>query len=305
MVFRSVNFLTPLTPRDLGKVAFDKGYPMTNSSIDYAFERFAYGLNGSSFIQRLHAMARHYISGHVAKIDPNWHRVEIEFEGKCRRLEERSQTELEACRVEFCYRPSSVVLVGPKVGHVLLIDRIFEMIPGPLLALVRMSDVIRHTQHTLYNPKHNIELIDGKTIIGFEICTDGVVRNVRGDEFDVEGMGCGGAGDFCPGDFMHYTRSRLLEELKSKEEHGQACDIDYLPYLPYDGRTFNTAEEVVEARQQARTKQLEELRAEQEQQRREEAAAYEALSPEKKAAHDVEVARMRETAERFRSRRER
>lgn len=256
-----------------------------------SFEVFACLNDGNSLRRRIHAMARHYVSSHAAKIDANWHSVEIRFDSLYVANRERLELPIadkNACRVEFDYRPSSVTLIGPKVGHVSLTEEIFRMIPEPLVALMRMCDVLRPWNHTLCNPKHVIELIEGKTLVHFENCVGGVVRNVRGDSFDVEGLVHDDLGE----DQRHYTRERLLEEFKDDGLNCQAVDVDYLPFLPQDGMPLNTVEDV---REHARV-QREKYEAERPQREAEaaaRAAAKEAaLPPEVRARRDAFRARL-------------
>ncbi len=222
-------------------------------------------------------MACHSIGGHVAKLDPNWHEVSIQFSGlhdPQRKLVERPLTDKDACLVEFDYRPAQVILVGPKVGHMLLTEEIFGMIPEPLLALMRMCDVFKPWTHSLKNKAHVIELIEGRTVIQFENCVSGVVRNVRGDEFDVEHFESNFGPSPCDGKIEHYTRARLLEELEMDDCRCQAVDVRYLPYLPHDGRLMDTVEAVREANRIARE-------------------AWEAREPARRARRDVEKATRR------------
>lgn len=258
-----------------------------------AFEYFACDTNGNSLRRRIHAMARHYVSSHVAKLDPNWHSVEISFDDMHRpssELIERPLTDKDACRVEFDYRPSEFVLVGPKVGHVNLMEQAFQMIPEPLFMLMRACDVMKAWFHTLYNPKHVIELVDGKTVIDFENCEHGVVRNVNGEKFDVEYFGCTPSGEKQL--VEHYTLKRLLREMQMDEMRCQAVGVDYFPFLPFEGMSRNTVEEYNEYTRIACARHQAKREAERAQQEAEEAAAYAALSPEERATVDARRAEM-------------
>lgn len=206
-----------------------------------SFSSFGCSNDGEAFRRRIHAMARHHVSGHAAKIDPNWHSVDICFDHHERVDHDDADASLtDACRVEFGYRPTSVTLVGPKVGEVSLTNEIFRIIPEPLVMLMRTCDVLQDWHHTLSNPRHVIELVDGKTVIRFENCVSGVVRNVRGDSFDVESLGLE---DRLDEDQKHYTRERLLREFKIDAYRGEAVDVSYFPFLPKEGMTLNTVEE--------------------------------------------------------------
>lgn len=245
-------------------------------------------------------MACHHISGHVAKLDPNWHSVSIRFNdlhSPQRKLVERPLTDKDACLAEFDYRPAQVILVGPKVGHVLLTEEIFWMIPEPLLALMRMCDVFKPWTHSLKNKGHVIELIEGRTIIQFENCVSGVVRNVRGDEFDVEHFESNLGPSPCDGKVEHYTRARLVEELKMDDCRCQAVDVRYLPYLPHNGRPMDTVEAVREANRVAR----EEWEAEEPARRAQRdaliAARRAGLSQEKRAEEEAYRERLKAQAE--------
>ncbi len=209
------------------------------------FHSFALGRNGSSIRHRIHAMARHYASSYMAKIDPNWHSIEIYFNdpySACSNLIQGSTTSEDECLVELDYRPSKFVLVGPQVGNANITEQVFQAIPEPLVMLIRALDVIRAQDfHELRNPKHAIELIDGKTIIEFEGDVIGVVRNINGEKFDVEYIGP----TVAIGQVVHYTVSKLHQEIGANSHaYGTAVDVDYLPHLPRKGKSQNTAEEI-------------------------------------------------------------
>ncbi len=241
-------------------------------------------------------MARHYISGPAAKMDPNWLSVEICFDKPENGFIGRQIADKDACHAEIDYRPSRVILVGPKVGHVLLTEEIFGMIPEPLLILMRTCHMLGATRFALDNPKHEIELIDGKTVIQFENCLSGVVRNVNGDEFDVEHFESDFGSSPCDGEIVHYTRKQLLEEMKMDGYNCQAVDFRYLPYLSEDGKPMNTVEDVREANRIARGEWEAGEPARQAQREAEEAARYAALSPEERAEEDAFRDRMKAQA---------
>jgi len=270
---------------------------MTHSRFS-AFDDFACSRNGNSLNRRIHAMARHYASSHVAKIDPNWHSIEIHFSnphGPSSELYKRPLTDKDACHVEFDYRPSEFVLVGPAVGHVNLMERIFQVIPESLFILMRTFDVMKTWFHTLYNPKHVIELIDGKTIIVFENCEQGVVRNVNGNEFDIEYLGMTPSAEKRRV-VKHYTRERLLQEMTREsslgplDKHfGEPVGVDYFPFLPLEGMTRNTVDEYNETHY-AMVKKFEAKQAQREaEQKAQEATRRANLTDEERRAEDEET----------------
>lgn len=268
---------------------------MENFERSWAFNRFACNDDGNSIRRRIHAMARHYAAGHMAKLDANWHSIEFEFsqEGMYRgEILELPLSDEGACRVEFDYRPARVVLVGPNVGHVTLTDEVFRFIPEPLVMLMRACDVLQEWFHTLHNPKHHIELVDGKTVIKFENCASGVVRNVRGveEEFDIEPL----QPNFgLSTDQRHFTRASLMEGFRIDGYVGQPVDVDYFPRLSRDGQLLKTPEEYIEHGRIAREKFDAERAAERVRREAEAAAAEAALTPEQRAERDARNEKLR------------
>lgn len=256
-----------------------------------AFEDFACSRNGNSLRRRVHAMARHYASSHAAKLDPNWHSIAVRFNEYYiqQQLTHRSVTDKDACRVVFDYRPSRFVLECPKLGHVDLTEEAFQVIPESLFILMRVHDLFKEWPHTLYNPKHEVELIEGRTLVHFENCMTGVVRNVSGEEFDVEFFtGNFGCPSSCDGEIEHYTLERLKQEFEIDGMCCQAVDVGYLPFVTSDGRKLETADDVREEdRRQSEIAERE--RAEEEAKAAEaEAARRAALSPEERQREDEE-----------------
>jgi len=207
----------------------------TNRDRSRYFSRFAFSRDGLSLNRRIHAIARHHAGLHASSIDPNWHSVNIQFDyADAQGFLDLNTSAKDECRLTFDYRPTLVELVGPKVGHVDLTASAFKVIPEPICMLMRTCGEIggRYSMlavHTLHNPEHAIELIDGKTVIVFENCAAGIVRNVRGDIFDIEDLR-----GLIPlhETQMHYTRQTLMRDLKVDGMCGQACDVDYRPFLP-------------------------------------------------------------------------
>lgn len=253
----------------------------------FGFYNFAYSKDGASLNRKIHAMARGYATKRLVEIEPNWHSLTVRFDDSIStEVLRKPVTEEGACRIEFDYRPTSVVLVGPNVGNVDLTKEIFTFIPEPLFVLMRMCNVTEGGYHVLYNPKHVIELLDGKTIIKFENCTSGVVRNVKNDEFDVE--------DFDERDQVHFTRASLMEGFKVQDCRGQPVDVDYFPLLREDGTQIATVEDLFEDQRRAneawkadRPRREAEEAVRRAAEEAEKAAAYAALSPEEKERHDA------------------
>lgn len=217
-----------------------------------SFEAFVCGREGSALYHRIHAMARHHLNRHAVKIDPNWRRAEIIFDQNQyypgEKMSKLPLTDIGACRAELDYRPTSVLMSGPKSGNVELSAEIFGMIPESLIAFMRLFDIFKPWPHVLYNPRHQIELIDGKTVIEFENGEEGVVRNVRGDEFDVEIFDSVFGTPPNDGAVMHYTRDQLMAEMAMDAFECQAVGVDYLPYVGTNGVRLETAEDVRAAR---------------------------------------------------------
>lgn len=276
---------------------------MFNHSRFSSFENFAFSREGNALRRYVNTIARRAMGSSLAELDPNWHSVSFQFDDAHdpqRKLFERSLTDKDACRVEFDYRPSRVILVGPKVGNMLLTcEQVFGMVPEPLVALMRMGAVLRLCFRKLHNPRHVIELIDGRTVIEFENCTSGVVRNVRpseGDAFDVEGID---QIELDERDQVHFTRASLMEGFKVEGLLGQPVDVDYFPLLAADGTPINSVEELIERRRREREaweadahRREAEAAARQAAKKQAEAEAYAALSPEEKAKVDARKARL-------------
>lgn len=266
---------------------------MTNN-IDRSsdFDSFACSREGQALQQHVFGVAARHLAKSVAELDPNWHSVRFCFSSVCllrRELTERPLTDKDACRLELDYRPTQVVLVGPRVGHMLLTEEVFGMVPEPILALMCSFDFFGSHFHTVRNPKHVIELVDGKTIIEFENCTKGVVRNVRNDDaFDVETL---------PGeidlddDQTSFTRASLKEQFKIEACHGQAVDVDYFPLLGESGPIRNV-DEFREAHRIAQEKWETEYAVYEAARERARAEDYAALSLEEKKEYDQTEARL-------------
>lgn len=217
------------------------------------FEGFADSDEGRALSRRIDAMVMRHFRPHASKLDPNWQCLKIRFADFVDLQRRLPLEDTDACKVEFDYRPKWAILIGPKVGNMPLTTEVFGMVPEPLLALMRMSDALHRkpVSHLLWNPKHNIELIDGKTVVRFENCVQGVVRNVRGDEFDVEIFDGSFGSPPTDGEVEHYTRERLMAEIDMEVFQCQAVGIDYLPYTSENGTRLETAEEVRAANQRA------------------------------------------------------
>lgn len=273
-------------------------------SRSWSFNTFFCSKEGHSLVRKIHAMARGLVTEKLAKIDSNWHSLRVEFDGYVKNdALDKPVTDEGACNVEFDYRPKLVLLVGPNVGNVDLTEEAFDLLPEPLLVLMRTCDVLKHWFHTLYNPKHVIELIDGKTIINFENCTSGVVRNVRNnDAFDVESLP--GEITLVERDQVHFTRASLLAGFEAEGHCGQPVDVNYFPLLPQHGIAINNVDDLREADRISREKwEADRPRREAEAAARraaeeaEKAAAYAALSPEEKEKHDARQRRFKAQAE--------
>ncbi|MDD2786168.1 MAG: hypothetical protein PHS79_04755 [Patescibacteria group bacterium] len=272
---------------------------MSHSDSRYlSFHHFDCSKNGWALSRRINAMARHYMTGYAEKIDANWLEVIIEFkESYTHEMIEKPFVDPDSCRVTIDYRPTRIQVVGPNVGHhVLPVGEIFAVIPEPLLVFMCACSLLNRGHHVLRNPKHRIELIDGKTIIEFENCTAGVVRNVvNDDEFDVEDLA--GQIKLDPSDQKHFTRATLQAGFKIEGLYGQPVCVDYFPLLPSNGIAINNADDVREshridaARWEAERPQREAARA------AEEAAAEAALTPEQRARRDAFRRRMAAQAE--------
>jgi hypothetical protein len=218
---------------------------MSDNKRFWVFEGFACGRDGNELSRRVAEMALARATEKLQAIDPNWSGLDITFGGDMGYASciDFPLEHADACRLNFDYRPKSVILKGPKQGHVDVTAKIFTIIPEPLVALMHTLDQFKPWFRNLYNPKHEIELIEGRTIVKFENCMRGVVRCVRGEEFYVELFEYGARFD---GDVKHYSLEQLKAEINQGGDHGQAVDVDYFPCLRDDGTRINDLEELRE-----------------------------------------------------------
>ena len=267
----------------------------TNDERFSTFYDFAKGPMGKEFWGRSLTHLRRRLAEFASTVDANWHSVEIAFPGcneAWKTFFDRPSDDKDARRLEFNYQPK-VTLVGPKVGHMSITDKIFDIVPEPLIAFLCMQDLLGHQNLDVSNPDHVVEIIEGRTVVIFENCVTGVVRNVQGDTFDVEGFALEGV-EQLDEDQSHFTRAKFFAELEMEEPWGQATAVRYLPYLPEDGMLMDTVEAVREVRRlQAEKWQAEydaqapQREAEEARRREEEAAAYAALPDDERAEVDA------------------
>ena len=172
-----------------------------------------------------------------AKIDPNWATVIIEFYD---RIFDRDK-DLAGL---FNYRystPKSVILNGPKRGDVPLRYKLHEAISCELLAKIR--DVLVRTNEKrfeIFNPNHQVEILNGQTVILFENCEYGIVQNYTtpNGSFDVMGYNIvwGMPPEQSGYEYEYETEhmrtydfiQAFLDELKNPD----SCDAVWIGYLP-------------------------------------------------------------------------
>jgi hypothetical protein len=148
----------------------------------------------------------------IAKeIDPNWLKLEVAFS----EVDDRAyELAIEQGRLEISFSPNRAVLNGPLSGNVDLLTH--ERMQDPdVKTLLMLYSTRKPKGFTLYNERHRIELIPGRTEVGYEHCESGVVYSVESeDRFTV----------FITEDHSRRLREDRLETLRSNLDLKHAND---------------------------------------------------------------------------------
>lgn len=179
---------------------------------------------------------------------------------------------------------------GPMQGDVEVTEAALAAIPEELMLRISPDG---EQGVVVYNKNHQIKLVSGRTFINFENCEEGVVVQTDGDECTVEMLGMSAFGVLMPHEKTEtrpYTLERLRDELTWRDAmECQAVDVRYLPFL-IDGHRMTLDDRRAAYAEAAKRHEAEALEraAEQERQRAEAQAQYDALSPEDKKRVDEE-----------------
>lgn len=193
--------------------------------------------------------AKSLLSAHFDTVDPNWRSALVFFpcplveppHEPCRlfSFEDPQAEENALLRKQPQFRsqdllPESAVVNGPERGDVDFRDKILEILSEPLLAWLRVAADFENNARFLdvFNPKSQVQLINGRTVVHFEHCYGGVVQNYNREQGTFEVLV-----DRCLGKELDpeersvekYTVEQLREELTMDAFQGQACGITYLP----------------------------------------------------------------------------
>lgn len=231
--------------------------------------------------RRIHGAVIAKLRPHMEKIDPNWRCCRLGFEQLPFDKKDHDRKVPSDGRLDLSLKFAYAFFNGPAQGDVDLMDVIETLIPEPLVALLRVFDAYEDWHISFTNPKHQIQLIPGRVLIGFENCMDGYVKSVDGEQFTVEILGMlettfGGTGEV-----YEYTLDQLKKELKDDGMNCQAVSVSYFPFLVGDGKKMETPVELMQHREE----QAEINRAEME--RRD--AEREAMKPKREVDPELEA----------------
>lgn len=253
---------------------------------------------GRTLVDSLRAALLALAKPHIESIDPNWVAFSVAFVENSSFVERDPDDAAPDRRIDLDFKLRAH-FNGPERGSVDITEAIEQLVPEPLLALLRVADayLAGQSSFSFRNDKHVVRIIPGRTLVDFENCEDGYVRT--GDETGFEVEVLGGLGGLSPGtgDVYAYTLDQFKKELAEDGMRGQACAVSYLPLL--DG--IETPAQLLAAYQ----KQSAEWEAEHDRRRAEEeaaeAAAEAALTPEQRAEREAERERLAPEAALIRS----
>ncbi len=197
-------------------------------------------------------MLRHFLGQHAKAIEPNWYQIVVEFGEDENDLDflKRGIDEQDACRVSFDYRPTAVTLIGPKHGHTDWTRIALQLAPEQLFMLVCLSQrLFGDTRHVLCNPKHHLELIEGKTLLRIKDGSEHVVCHAMDEYFDTETLNVEEKSFVeSPGRTCCAYVPSLLSDLTKPDEDPFYIGFTYLPLLPLNGMPMDTALNIRRAR---------------------------------------------------------
>lgn len=132
--------------------------------------------------QRVEQVLKASLMRIAKEVDSNWLKLELSFPA----VDERAREFMfQQGRIELDFQPTVAVLNGPQHGDFDLLSH-ERMQDRDIRTLLMLYGATKPPGFTLYNERHRIELIPGRTEVAYEHCEVGVVYSVEpGDRFTV------------------------------------------------------------------------------------------------------------------------
>lgn len=199
---------------------------------------YPYGRALDSIEQRVEQVLKASLMRIAKEVDGNWLKLELSFLTGEKRTREAA---LQQGRIELDFKPTSAVLNGPRYGDFSLLAH--ERMQDPdIRTLLMLYSATKSADFTLYNERHRIELIPGRTQLVYEICEVGVVYSVETEGRFTVFITDGPTDGLCE-EWLETLRANLDLENANRVNEGLE-DSSHLTFT--DIRYLNQAEELPE-----------------------------------------------------------